>query len=161
VMDMKKIFVISAGLYAAAAAPALAYSPNNVSLASDVFVERTEIDANGKARTTLEEPKVVVPGDRLVFVLNYQNKGKAPATNFVVTNPLPGAVLYQGSADSSAIVSIDGGRNWGALSDLTVRDKDGSVRFARMDDVTHVRWIIAQPIPANGAGKLMFRGIVK
>jgi uncharacterized repeat protein (TIGR01451 family) len=136
-------------------------APNSVSLASDVFVERTDIDANGKARVTLEEPKVVVPGDKLVFVLKYQNKGTAPAVNFIVTNPLPGAVQYQGSTDSSAIVSIDGGRNWGALSTLSVRAADGSVRSARMDDVTHVRWVIAQPIPAGGAGKVMFRGIVK
>ncbi len=158
---MKNIMFVAACAVSALSAPVAAMAPNAVTLASDVFVERTEIDANGKARTTLEEPKVVVPGDKLVFVLKYQNKGAQPAVNFTVTNPLPGAVQYQGSTDSSAIVSIDGGRNWGALSSLSVRTQDGNIRSARMDDVTHVRWVIAQPIPAGGAGKVMFRGIVK
>jgi uncharacterized repeat protein (TIGR01451 family) len=159
-MGMKSVYY--AGILAAAAlAPASAMAANSVSLASDVFVEREVIDANGKSRISLEEPKVVVPGDKLVFVLKYQNKGTQPATNFIVTNPLPSAVLYQGSADATALVSVDNGRNWGALSALNVREKDGTTRSARQDDVTHVRWIIAQPIPAGAAGKVMFRGIVK
>ena len=158
---MKNTMILLASMCASVAAPVAAMAPSAVSLDSEVFVERTDIDANGKSRVRLEEPKVVVPGDKLVYVLNYQNKGTKPAVNFTVTNPLPGAVLFQGSTDSSAVVSIDGGRNWGALSTLSVRAKDGSIRSARIDDVTHVRWVIAQPIPAGGAGKVMFRGIVK
>ncbi len=156
---MHKLLIAAAAT--AMAAPLAAQASNQVALDSNVFVERQEIDANGKSRVTLEEPKLVVPGDNLVFVLKYQNKGSKAATNFVVTNPLPSAIRFQGSSDAAARVSVDGGRSWGTLADLSVREKDGSVRSARMDDVTHVRWVIAQPIPAGGAGKLMFRGIVK
>src|SRR3546814_2301425 len=53
-----------------------------------VFVERVSTDAEGKPRILLEEPKVVVPGDRLVFVLNYRNAGAQPADKFVITNPM-------------------------------------------------------------------------
>lgn len=143
------------------AAPAAAQSGNAVSLVSDVLVERSTTDANGRTQTTLEEPTTVVPGDKLVFVLRYRNNGAQPATDFVVTNPLPEAVAFQAAGDERAEVSVDGGRNWGRLASLTIREVDGSQRPAQASDVTHIRWAFAQPIPAGEAGRLMFRGIVR
>lgn len=143
------------------AAPAMAQSGNAVSLNSDVLVERTTIDANGRTQVTLEEPSTVIPGDKLVFVLRYRNNGAAPASDFVVTNPLPQAIAFQAAGDDSAQVSVDGGRNWGTLQSLSVSNADGSQRPAQASDVTHIRWAFAQPIPAGEAGRLMFRGIVR
>jgi uncharacterized repeat protein (TIGR01451 family) len=142
-------------------APAAAQAANNVSLASTVFVEKTVADATGRNRVILEEPKVVMPGDRLVFILAYRNVGGAPASDFVVTNPLPQAVSYQGTADRAAQVSVDGGRVWGSLAALKVREADGRWRSAQAEDVTHVRWAMKQAIPAGAQGKLSFRGIVR
>lgn len=144
---------------AALIAPAIAHAASDVALTSAVFVEKT-VQANGQQRIVLEPPKLVAPGDKLVFVLDYRNKGATPA-NFVVTNPMPGAVAYQSSADQAAIVSIDGGRSWGTLARLKVRESDGTVRGARPEDVTHVRWTFAKAIPAGQGGKLSFRGIVR
>lgn len=143
------------------ASPALAQNANAVSLNSDVMVERTTTDADGRSQVTLEEPRVVVPGDHLVFVLRYRNNGAQPAGAFVVTNPLPAAVAFQGTTDTSASFSVDGGRNWGTISSLEISNSDGSKRPARAEDVTHIRWAFAQPIPAGQAGRLMFRGIVR
>jgi uncharacterized repeat protein (TIGR01451 family) len=141
--------------------PLTARAANDVALTSSVFVEKTVPQADGKSRLVLEEPRVVVPGDRLVFVLAYKNMGAKPATDFVVTNPMPGAVAYQGTGDTGAIVSIDGGRSWGTLAALKVRKADGSVRAAYPEDVTHVRWAMKAPIPVGAAGKLSFRGVVR
>ncbi len=144
----------------AASIPGAALANGQVALASDVFVEKAVKDPAGRTKLVLEEPKVVVPGDKLVFVLKYQNKGQAPATNFVVTNPLPSAVAFHGATDNAAQVSVDGGRSWGALSTLKVKEPSG-IRTANASDVTHIRWAFANPIPAGSAGKLMFRGIVR
>ncbi|MGP1281797.1 MAG: hypothetical protein ACTS1X_02375, partial [Parasphingopyxis sp.] len=54
-------------------APASAVLGNQVALDSDVFVERSEEQADGSVTVTLEEPTRVVPGDSLVFVLAYEN----------------------------------------------------------------------------------------
>ena len=143
------------------AVPALAQGEEAVELHSDVFVERTSTDTSGNPQTVLEEPKVVVPGDKLVFVLRYHNGGQRPASAFVVTNPIPAAVAFEAAPDGAATVSVDGGRSWGRLSTLTIRQADGTPRAARPEDVTHVRWAFAQPIPAGEAGRLMFRGIVR
>ena len=148
-------------LLLAAAAPTEALAANQVVLDNSVFIERMATDASGKQRVLLEEPKVVVPGDRLVFVLNYRNAGGEPADKFVITNPMPSAVRFAGAGDASPTVSVDGGKAWGALETLTVIQPDGTRRPAQPADVTHIRWAFQKPIPAGGTGKLMFRGVVK
>lgn len=139
--------------------PALAQS--QVALTSEIFVERTTTDANGRQNVSLETPGVVTPGDPLVFVLHYRNNAASPATDFEVTNPIPDSVSYVSSESAGSVLSVDGGRTWGALSALSVRNADGTSRPATAADVTHVRWRIAQPIPAGGQGELRFRGVVK
>jgi uncharacterized repeat protein (TIGR01451 family) len=148
-------------LFALIMTPGAALAQSQVALNSEIFVERESRDASGAARTTLETPGVVTPGDRLVFVLTYRNNGSAAATDFVITNPIPDSVEYAGSNSAGAVHSIDGGRNWGALAALTVRDAQGNSRPATFADVTHVRWTFAQPIPAGSGGEVRFRGIVK
>lgn len=148
-------------LLLAAIAPTQAFAANQMVLDNSVFIERATTDASGKQRVSLEEPKVVVPGDRLVFVLNYRNAGAQPADKFVITNPMPSAVRFADAGDARPLVSVDGGKSWGTLDTLTVPLADGSRRPAQPADVTHIRWAFQKPIPAGGAGKLMFRGVVK
>lgn len=148
-------------LLLAAALPVPALAANEVALDNLVFVERVSTDAEGKQRILLEEPKVVVPGDRLVFVLNYRNAGAQPADRFVITNPMPAAVRFADAGDTQPLVSVDGGKQWGLLADLSVLAADGTRRTAQPADVTHIRWAFQRPIPAGATGKLMFRGVVK
>ena len=57
-------------------------------------------------------------------------------------------------------VSVDGGRKFGQLAQLSVVGKDGATRPARADDVTNLRWVV--PSLAGGAsGKVAFRAKVK
>ena len=148
-------------LLLAALMPGPALATNQVALDNHVFVERVSTDAEGKQRILLEEPKVVVPGDRLVFVLNYRNAGAQPADKFVITNPMPSAVRFADAGDTQPLVSVDGGKQWGLLADLSVQAADGTRRTAQPADVTHIRWAFQKPIPAGTTGKLMFRGVVK
>lgn len=141
--------------------PSAALAQNQVALTSAIFVERVTMDANGASRTSLEAPGVVTPGDKIVFVLSYRNNGSAPATDFVVTNPIPESVSFESTESAGSVYSIDGGRTWGALAALSVRNADGTSRPAAAADVTHVQWRFAQPIPAGAGGELRFRGVVK
>jgi uncharacterized repeat protein (TIGR01451 family) len=156
---MAKLHILA--LLAALLLPGTAFASQSVALSSEVFLEKAIPDGNGKTKIVLHAPKIVTPGDKLIFFLNYRNIGDAPAANFVVTNPMPGAVAYQGSNDSAAQLSVDGGKVWGTLASLKVLEADGMWRAARMEDVTHVRWTMHAPIPAGGQGKLSFRGVVR
>ncbi len=143
------------------ATPVSAEAKTAVSLSSDVFVEHNEISADGKSRIILSEPKKVVPGDTLIFVVRYQNDSSVVARNFIVTNPMPAAVAFVDDAGEAAQVSIDGGRNFGALTDLQVPLSNGRYRPATADDVTHIRWKVESDLPAGKAGKFVYRGRVK
>ena len=147
-------------LLALVSAAAASAAPNDVTLNNAVFVEHVRVDAQGRRTVALDPPQVVTPGDHLVFVLTYRNGGAQPATGFAVTNPIPPAVAFERSDDANAVVSVDGGRTWGALATLTVAQPDGTRRPAAAADVTHVRWSFSQPIPAGAEGRLTFRGIV-
>lgn len=137
------------------------YAANALQLDSDVFVERETTNADGSRTKKLEEPKTVVPGDRLVFVVRYKNSGAATASNFIVTNPLPAAVQFEGTSDGQENVSVDGGKSWGRLAELRVPAADGNTRPASAADVTHLQWNLKQPLTAGAEGKLIFRGVVR
>lgn len=158
------------GSLVAYAAPAHAQSAEagRVVLTSDALIERLEIDANGKEQSILKKPSdvIVTPGDRVVFTLKYQNQSALPATGFRATNPMPGPVQFVAVAEDWADVSVDGGKNWGKLANLSVPGKSADgltdvVRAAAVEDVTHVRWVFPQAIPPGAEGTLAYRGVVK
>lgn len=152
--------ILTATLLLAAAMPIAAQAANNVALTSEMLVERAVKQPNGATKTVLEAPKSVPPGAKLVFVLSYRNTGAGPATNFVINNPVPGGVAFE-SADAGSQVSVDGGRSFGPLAQAKTRAADGTLRAARPEDVTNVRWAMRAPIPVGGAGRVSFRGSVK
>ncbi|MEM8694420.1 MAG: hypothetical protein AAGE05_00170 [Pseudomonadota bacterium] len=142
-------------------APTSAVMANQVALDSEVFVERSEEQADGSVTVTLDEPNRVIPGDTLVFVLTYENTGAEPAENFVVTNPMPDAVAFVEAIDGGAVYSVDYGTTFGSLADLRVFGEGGVQRDAQAVDVTHIRWTLTEPIPVGATGQLRFRGVVR
>ncbi|BDI60861.1 hypothetical protein [Qipengyuania nanhaisediminis] len=131
-----------------------------IALSGDVKAVETNRDAEGNATTRLVEPDLIVPGDRLVFGTEFANISSEPVENFVVTNPLPAAVRLAPDADPALTVSVDGGKNWGTLASLSVAEDDGTTRSATHEDVTHVRWTLAE-IAAGEAGRLEYPAIIR
>jgi len=142
-------------------APAAAIAAEPVSLTSEVLVEHVKPQPDGTSKIVREEPAMVTPGDKLVFLLSYRNAGSEAATGFTLTDPIPGSIAFAGTEDSEAVVSVDGGKSWGKLATLKVAQADGTSRPAVAADVTHVRWRFSQPILAGATGQLSFRGVVK
>lgn len=146
----------------AVAGPALAAAqsaPSPVTLKGDVMLEKT-VTENGVSKVQLSEPKVVIPGDHLLFTTRYRNEGAQAVTNFVVTNPLPSAVALSSEQAPGTEVSVDGGKTWGQLGGLKVASSTGGERTATAADVTHIRWTI--PAIAPGAsGEVQYHGIVR
>jgi uncharacterized repeat protein (TIGR01451 family) len=132
-----------------------------VSLTSHVEVIRHKADASGKQTEVLEEPKLVVPGDRLRFTLDYANNSPKPAENFVISDPIPAAVAFAGRESAGADLSVDGGKTFGKLVALSVVDAAGKKRAGLPADVTHVRWVFDRPLAPGTKGKVQFEAIVK
>lgn len=149
-----------AGAAIAFAVPVAAFAaPGAVVLKGDVKVETTVVE-KGVEKTVLATPKIVVPGYKLVFSTSYRNEGAAPVQNFVVTNPVPEGIAVAAPDASSLTVSVDGGKTWGKLAALTIKDAKGVARRAQAFDVTHVRWTLAAIAPGAG-GAVAYHAIVK
>ena len=151
-------FFLAAAMTAGIPAGAFA-APGAVVLKGDVKIETTVVE-KGVEKTVLATPKVVVPGNKLLFSTSYRNEGAAPVQNFVVTNPVPEGIAVSASDAASLTVSVDGGKTWGKLTALAVKDAKGVTRPAQAADVTHVRWTLATIAP-GAAGAVAYHAIVK
>ena len=152
------VFFITAAMIAAVPAGASA-AAGAVVLKGDVKIETTVVD-KGVEKTVLVTPKIVVPGNHLLFSTSYRNESAAPVQNFVVTNPVPAGIAVAAPDAASLTVSVDGGKTWGKLAALVVKDTKGAARPAQAGDVTHVRWTLATIAPGTG-GAVAYHAIVK
>ena len=148
---------------AAAVQTATPAAQSDVKIESSIRVERTEVSENGASATVLLDPAAVkvIPGDKLLFINRYSNSGQDVVTGFVINNPVHSAVTFVEVLEDWALVSVDGGQNFGKLAELTVTDAEQASRPAVASDVTHIRWALPMPIAPGASGELRFRGIVK
>ena len=158
---MKKFALVAvSGLLMTFAAPvAQAQAAQPIELKGDVKLDKLVVE-NGREQHVMVEPKVVVPGDKLLFATAYRNTGSAAVNNFVVTNPIPAGVMLAPDGAAAADVSVDGGKTWGKLASLTVAGANGVKRAAQACDVTHVRWKLAV-VAAGASGTVSYRAIVR
>lgn len=116
--------------------------------------------ADESGEQQLVEADGVVPGDLLVFTTSYRNEGGSTVTDFVIVNPVPADLVLSDEAARQTEVSVDGGTKWGQLGALTVLDVDSQERPATIEDITHMRWAIAE-VPPAGAGQVRFSARVR
>ena len=108
---------------------------------------------------------VIVPGERIVYTLNYTNDDNVAASDIVLTMPIPKEVTFvEGSADTPGApvsYSADDGQTFSTRQSLMVIDSTGDIRAAGAADLTHVRWVITGPVNAGTDGELAFSAVVK
>ena len=147
-----------ASLSLIAATPALAQEPA-VELASAVQLVIPANEAEG-TEEQLAEASNVLPQDLLHFSISYRNTGAAAVSDLLLVNPVPATVRVTDQSALSTDVSVDGGASWGQHSTLVVERESGETTPATVDDITHLRWIIALIGPGE-AGSVGFRAVVK
>lgn len=148
-------YVIAAGALSVATQALAAPSPLQV--ASSVLVEQRNTAADGTVRVVLKPAKRAVPGERVVFALDYRNAGQAALADVVFDNPVPAAIAYRAASAGSPepLLSVDG-KIFGALATLRVAGRPATIA-----DVTHVRWTLAAPIAPGSSGRLAFAAVLK
>ena len=132
-------------------------------LTSKVELETSIPGNDGQpARRTYRAPDVVVPGDRVRISLAFTNNGTEPASGVVIANPIPSALIFDGTDDQAGfVVSVDGGKQFAPLSDLSVPVDGAAPRAATAADVTHVRWTWADPVAPGRTRTVAFFGRVR
>lgn len=119
---------------------------------------------SGEVDTSYADASLVIPGEVIRYRLDYTNDDELPASDLVLTMPVPNVVTFiEGSANGmaeSVTYSIDNGETFSTRGELTISDESGS-RSATADDVTHIRWVIKGPVNAGESGMLSFKGVLK
>lgn len=155
------------GIWAAAVLLAIgtqpAFAQGTGALTSKVELEKSTPGQNGQPATkTYLTPDVVVPGDRVRISLNFTNNGAQPASGVVIANPIPAALVFDGTDDQAGFgVSIDGGKQFAPLATLTVPVEGAPPRVATAADVTHVRWAWLDAIAPGQSRSVAFFGRVR
>lgn len=154
--------IITAVLLASLGASATSYA---LTAKQSVETETVIRLADGSETTERAPAQKVLPGQRIVYTLNFTNDEVKPATDLVLTMPVPTEIKYlEGSASETGlppVYSTDGGKSFAARNALEVRGTDGAVRQAKASDITNIRWIVPGPISSGASGSLSFKGIVE
>lgn len=147
---------------AAALAAALPSAAAQVTAKQTVLAETVTVDETGRRTITTAPAEAVTPGDRVAYVLSYENEGDAPAEGLVLVMPVPGNVAWLPDADAGTMPepSVDGGASYGDLSGLRVTE-DGEPRPATPADVTHLRWRLADSVAPGAGGEVRYRGVLR
>lgn len=141
-------------------------APVSALTASQIVEKEIVVINDDGSETTRRTPaETVVPGERIVYTLNFTNDKSEAASDLVLTMPVPDAVKFiEGSADNKTSIvtySADGGQSFAPRQSLTVQTDDGQWAPAGAEDVTHVRWLVAGPVQAGQTGQLVFKGVLK
>ena len=156
----QKLFALTALVAATAAIPAEALEAEQRVL-KEVVVKQ----ADGTEKKSYVKADLVTPGSTIVYALVFRNDQPSPADDIVLVMPVPAEVAYiEGSATNRLAVadfSADGGTSFSPRQSLNVTDANGSVRAAGAEDITHVRWTVANAVQPGETGQLWFRGTLK
>ena len=144
-----------------AAVLASGVSASALSATQKVEKEITVQQADGTKVTQLVSADVVTPGEKVVYTVAYINDSAEPATDLVLAMPVPEDVRFlEGSADRSGAVvrfSTDGGASFVARDALVLPAVGGGTRAASSDDITHIQWRIAGPVPVGSSDEISFK----
>ena len=129
-----------------------------------VYKEVRTQSPSGEVVLTREQAKLVTPGENVIYALEFANDKSEPAGDIVLTMPIPSDVSYiEGSAETqlaSLTYSADGDSFLPRDQVMTI-DEDGSMRTAKAEEITHIRWKIKEKIAPNAGGELSFKGRLK
>lgn len=120
---------------------------------------------DGTESITRAPAELVVPGERVVYTLSYTNDAAEPATDLVLTMPVPSEIKYLDESattvDAKVVYSADDGQTFSSRAVLRITGADGNSRTATSEDITHIRWTVAGPLAVGETGTLSYKGILK
>lgn len=127
--------------------------------------EIVTVAADGTQTTRREPATLVVPGETVVYTVDFINDSAEPATDLVLAMPIPADVRYlEGTADrdgAETLYSSDGGVTFRSRDALELPAVGGGARTARAEDLTHIQWTIAGPVPVGATDKVSFKARLK
>ncbi len=143
---------------------AFAQTDGSIELAAVAEIEVEVVNAAGETQIQRQEAGLVVPGDEVIYTINFANVGQDPVEDVVITNPVPEHMLFRvldpNGTGIQVTMSIDGGQQYDTPESLTVISADGKERPAQPSDYTHIRWVFDRPVAPGDKGSVGFRALL-
>jgi len=156
--------LLSAIVLVALSATAVAQEEGHLNVRTVVQKEQVTMNDAGEAETQLVAADTVIPGEKVVYTITFQNISEEAADNVVITNPISGDLTYVDGSEfgpgTDIQFSVDGGQTFANKNELTVTE-DGVTRSAVAEDFTHIRWVMQQELAAGAQGVARFSAVLK
>ena len=158
----KKLIVITTALSASAALSVSAFA---MTASQKVEVERQVKQPDGQVKIVTTDPDKVLPGDTLIYTVDFYNDKDEVTENFRIDMPVPAEITYlEGTAlrnDAVVLYSVDGGQSYDSRNSLVVGTDEGGTRSAVAEDITHIRWTLTRDVLPGDRGEIKFKGQLK
>lgn len=137
--------------------------PGAIKISSIAEKETEVIDKNGNKTSKRTRVDTAVPGDEIIYTITFENISTKPASNIVITNPIPNDTTYLSANGTNTEItfSIDGGNQYAARDKLIVTISEGNTRPAMPSDYTHLRWAYKGELGVGEASEVSFRAVIK
>ena len=141
----KKLIITTTALSVSALLSVSAYA---MSAVHKVEVEHQVKQANGDVTFVTTPTDKVLPGDTIVYTVDFHNDKNEVTENFRIEMGVPAEMIYlEGTAlrdDTIVLYSVDGGSNYQVREELSVRVAEGGTRPAVAEDITNIRWTLTE-----------------
>ena len=137
--------------------------PGAIKISSIAEKETEVIDKNGNKTSKRTRVDTAVPGDEIVYTITFENISTKPASNIVITNPIPNDTTYISATgvNTEITFSIDGNNQYATPDKLIVTTKEGVTRLAVPSDYSHMRWVYAGELGVDKTSQVSFRAVIK
>jgi uncharacterized repeat protein (TIGR01451 family) len=130
-----------------------------VTLTNTVFEVVTITAEDGSKQDQWQQPDKLLPGERVGYQIEVNNKGTEPAADIVIANPIPEHTIYvQDSAkglNAKIEFSVDNGKTF-ALPAQLFMEKEGKRVQATSVDYTQVRWKLNKPLAVGASSTVQY-----
>lgn len=158
----KKLIITTTALSVSALLSVSAYA---MSAVHKVEVEHQVKQANGDVTFVTTPTDKVLPGDTIVYTVDFHNDKNEVTENFRIEMGVPAEMIYlEGTAlrdDTIVLYSVDGGSNYQVREELSVRVAEGGTRPAVAEDITNIRWTLTEKMQPGDRGHVKFKGRLK
>ena len=135
------------------------YDTAPIEINTEIFKVVETKTESGKAKQEWVKADSIVPGDKVGYLIRFDNKGQEAAGDLVLNNPIPENTFYiensARGANSAIRFSADGGNKFAEADKLFI-EKDGKKMLAGPKDYTNVRWLISSELPAGESSSVQY-----
>ncbi|MDO8282968.1 MAG: hypothetical protein Q7U10_10180 [Thermodesulfovibrionia bacterium] len=161
---MKRLFLVSlATLFITALLHIPAYSQDkgHIMLTNMAEIEKTVVNEKGEKEIVRVPAEKVLPGDKVIYTIKYENVSDKAAENVAIVDPVPEHMFYKdGSASGKGTditFSVDKGKTYNVPEKLKVIGEDGKERKAEASEYTDIRWVMKNSLQPGEKGKVEFQ----